>query len=98
LERGAGSPGEEVAAYRLRTRFEQAGCSTAVDAEQYDDGYAGLHALLSGVGVLAGIAAVTGRARGLAALSGAAAAAAIADDCANWSRFARRALAQRRTT
>lgn len=98
LERGAGSPGEEVAAHRLRARFERAGCAAAVDEEQYDDGYARLHAALSGVGVLAGLAAVSGRARGIAALAGAAAAAAIADDCANWSRFARRALAQRRTT
>jgi acetylornithine deacetylase/succinyl-diaminopimelate desuccinylase-like protein len=98
LERGAGSPGEEVAAYRLRERFEAAGCRAAVDEEQYDDGYARLHAGLSAAGALAGLAAVTGRARPLAFLAGAGAAAAIADDCANWSRFARRALAQKRTT
>jgi acetylornithine deacetylase/succinyl-diaminopimelate desuccinylase-like protein len=98
LERGAGSPGEEVAAHRLRARFEAAGCAATVDEEQYYDGYARLHALFSGIGALAGLAAITGRARPLAALAGAAAAAAIADDCANWSRFARRALAERRTT
>ena len=98
LERGAGSPGEEVAAYRLRTRFEQAGCSATVDEEEYDDGYARLHAALSGIGALAGLAAISGRARGLAVLAGAGAAAAIADDCANWTRFTRHALAQRRTT
>jgi acetylornithine deacetylase/succinyl-diaminopimelate desuccinylase-like protein len=98
LERGAGSPGEEVAAHRLRARFEAAGCTATVDEEEYYDGYARLHALLSGVGALAGLAAVSGRARPLAALAGAGAAAAIADDCANWSRFARRALGQRRTT
>ena len=98
LERGAGSPGEEVAAHRLRERFERAGCDAAVDEEQYDDGYARMHATLSAVGAVAGVAAVAGRARGLAFLAGAAAAAAIADDCANWSRFARRALAERRTT
>ena len=98
LERGAGSPGEEVAAHRLCARFEAAGCAATVDEEQYQDGYARLHALLSGVGVLAGVAALRGRARPLAALGGAAAAAAIADDCANWSRFARGALAERRTT
>jgi acetylornithine deacetylase/succinyl-diaminopimelate desuccinylase-like protein len=98
LERGAGSPGEEVAAHRLRKRFEAAGCEAAVDEEEYDDGYARLHAFLSGVGALAGLAAVSGRARPVAALAGAGAAVAIADDCANWSRFARRALAERRTT
>ena len=98
LERGAGSPGEEVAAWRLRDRFEQVGCSAAVDEEEYDDGFARLHATLVGVGALAGIAGARGRARGLAALAAAGAAVAIADDCANWSRFARRALGPRRTT
>jgi acetylornithine deacetylase/succinyl-diaminopimelate desuccinylase-like protein len=98
LERGAGSPGEEVAAHRLRARFEAAGCTATVDEEEYHDGYARLHALLSGVGALAGLAALSGRARPLAALAGVGAAAAIADDCANWSRFARRALAEQRTT
>jgi len=98
LERGAGSPGEEVAAHRLRERFEQAGCTARVDEEEYYDGYARLHATLSAVGALAGLAALKGRARPLAFLAGAAAAAAIADDCANWSRFARRALSEKRTT
>jgi len=98
LERGAGSPGEEVAAHRLRARFEAAGCAATVDEEEYYDGYARLHALLSGVGALAGLAAISGRARPLAVLAGIGAAAAIADDCANWSRFARRALAEQRTT
>ena len=98
LERGAGSPGEEVAAHRLRARFEAAGCTATVDEEEYYDGYARLHALLSAAGALAGLAAVSGRARPLAALAGIGAAAAIADDCANWSRFARRSLAERRTT
>ena len=98
LERGAGSPGEEVAAWRLRARLERAGCAASVDEEAYDDGYAHLHAGLQAVGALAGLAAISGRARGLAAVAGAVAAAAIADDCANWSRFARRALGRRRTT
>ena len=34
LERGAGSPGEEVAAHRLRGRFESAGCTAVVDEEE----------------------------------------------------------------
>jgi acetylornithine deacetylase/succinyl-diaminopimelate desuccinylase-like protein len=98
LERGAGSPGEEVAAHRLRERFERVGCTAWVDEEEYYDGYARLHATLSAVGALAGLAALTGRARPLGFLAGAGAAAAIADDCANWSRFARRALSEKRTT
>ena len=98
LERGAGSPGEEVAAHRLRGRFESAGCTAVVDEEEYDDGYARLHAGLSALGAVAGLAAVSGRFRAFAALGGAAAAAAIADDCANWSRFARRAIGVRRKT
>jgi acetylornithine deacetylase/succinyl-diaminopimelate desuccinylase-like protein len=98
LERGAGTPGEEVAAHRLRTWFERAGCTATVDEEEYEDGYARLHASLSAVGVLAGIAALSGKARALAALAGAGAAAAIADDCANWNRVARRGLAERKTT
>ena len=98
LERGAGSPGEEVAAHRLRERFEAAGCTAQVDEEEFYDGYARLHAALSGAGVLAGLAALTGKARPLAFLAGAGAAVAIADDCANWSRFARRALAEKRKT
>ena len=98
LERGAGSPGEEVAAHRLRDRFEAAGCIAQVDEEEFYDGYARLHAALSAAGVLAGLAALTGKARPLAFLAGAGAAVAIADDCANWSRFARRALAEKRKT
>ena len=98
LERGAGSPGEEVAAHRLRTRFESAGCTAVVDEEEYDHGYARLHAALSAVGAAAGLAALSGRFRALAALAGAGAAVAIADDCANWNRFARRALGERRMT
>jgi acetylornithine deacetylase/succinyl-diaminopimelate desuccinylase-like protein len=98
LERGAGSPGEEVAAHRLRSRLEEAGCSATVDEEVFLDGYAAMHAALSAVGVVAGLAALRGRARALAALAGAGAAAAIADDCANWSRFFRRRFAARRKT
>jgi len=98
LERGAGSPGEREAARRLCRHLERAGCVAVVDEEQYRDGYARLHGALSAVGALAGLAAVAGRARGPAVLAGAGAAAAIADDCANWGRVARRAVAGRRTT
>jgi Peptidase family M28 len=98
LERGAGSPGEEVAAHRLRGRLESTGCVATVEEAEFDDGYARLHAGLSAVGVAAGLAALAGRGRALATIAGAGAAAAIADDCANWSRVARRALGQPRTT
>ena len=98
LERGAGSPGEEVAARRLCGRFDELGCRASVEEEVYLDGYARMHAALSAVGAVAGLAALSGRARPLAVLAGGAAAAAIADDCANWSRFARRAVAERRKT
>jgi acetylornithine deacetylase/succinyl-diaminopimelate desuccinylase-like protein len=98
LERGAGSPGEEVAAHRLHGRFEQLGCDVTVDEEVFLDGYAPMHAALSAVGALAGLAALASRARPLAALAGAGAAITIADDCANWSRFARRRLAARKKT
>ena len=64
----------------------------------YLDGYARLHAALSAVGALAGLAALCGQGAAARRLAGAGAAAAIADDCANWSRFARRALAERRKT
>ena len=60
LERGAGSPGEEVAAHRLRGRFEQLGCDATVDEEVFLDGYARMHAALSAVGALAGLAALSG--------------------------------------
>ena len=98
LERGAGSDGEREAAELLCRRFERVGCPARVDEDRYLDGYARLHAALSAAGVVAGVAALTGRARFPAALIGAGAAAAIADDCANWSRVVRRALGQERTT
>lgn len=90
LERGAGMPGEEVAAWRLRSRFEQVGCSAEVEAVEYLDGYAGLHAAFCAIGALAGAFAVRGRARGLAALAGLGAAVAAADDSANGARLIRR--------
>ena len=98
LERGAGSEGEREAAVRLRARLARAGCRARVDEERALDGYARLPGALSALGALAGAAAAGGRARVPAAVVGAGAAAAIADDCANWSRFARRALRRWRTT
>ena len=60
LERGAGSPGEEVAAHRLRERFERAGCTRAGRRGGVPTtATRALHAALSAVGVLGG----PGRAR-----------------------------------
>jgi len=98
LERGAGSPGEEVAAWRLRRRFEGAGCRAEVEEVEYLDGYARLHAGFSAVGALAAVLALRGRARGLATLAGLGAAGAAADDSANGSRFVRRRLFGPKTT
>jgi hypothetical protein len=98
LERGAGMPGEEVAAWRLRSLLEDAGAAARVEEEQFDDGYARLHAGFSAVGVMAGAAALRGRGRALATLAGVAAAAAAADDSGNGARFVRRRVLGRKTT
>jgi hypothetical protein len=98
LTRGAGMEGEREAAELLRGRFERLGLAARVEEEQYDSGFARLHAIFCGVGVLAGLAALRGRARPLAALAGLAAAAASADDSANGVRFIRRAVEGRKTT
>ena len=99
LERGAGSPGEEVAAHRLRGRFER--CRLRRDRRR-----GGVpRRVRAGCTLRSRLSARSpgwprsrARARPLAALAGAGAAAAIADDCANWSRFARRRLAARKKT
>jgi Peptidase family M28 len=98
LERGAGMPGEEAAAYMLRARLEGAGAAARVDEEQFDDGYARLHAGFSALGALAGAAALRGRGRGLAAVAGLAAALAAADDSGNGVRFVRRRVLGRKAT
>ena len=98
LERGAGMPGEREAAELLRGRFEAMGVPVQLDEEEYDCGYARLHALFCGVGVAAGLAGMRGRARPLAAAAGLAAALAAADDSANGVRFVRRAMEGRGKT
>lgn len=98
LERGAGMPGEREAAELLRDRFEALGCPVQIDEELYDRGYARLHAGFAAIGVAAALLALRGRARGVAALAGVAAAAAAADDSANGLRFVRRVLEGQGTT
>jgi Zn-dependent M28 family amino/carboxypeptidase len=98
LVRRAGSDGEHEAARRVAARLEQAGCSVAVDTEQFLDGYAPLLGGLSATGALAGLAALGGRARRLASLTAAAVAAAIADDVSNGPRLLRRAAVKPKET
>ncbi|HYH59647.1 MAG TPA: M28 family peptidase [Thermoleophilaceae bacterium] len=98
LERGAGMEGEREAAELLRARFDRMGVPVAVDEEEFDDGYARLHALFSATGLAAGLLASRGRARPLAAAAGLAAGLASADDSANGARFVRRAIEGRSTT
>lgn len=98
LERGAGSPGEQLAARRLCERLERAGCAARVEEELYDDGYARLHAGLAALGAIAGVMAARGRGRAVAAVAGLAAAVAAADDSGNGARFVRRRVLGRKTT
>ncbi len=98
LEREAGSEGEREAAEWLAARFESAGAPASIDEEDFLDGYAGLHAKLSGVGAAAGVLALSGRARRAAIAGGAAAAALIVDEASNGVRPARRAIERQKTT
>jgi hypothetical protein len=92
MERRAGSPAERDAAYWIAGRLERAGCAARVEEEQFLDGYAPLIAGLTAAGAAAGVAQlVARRGRRPAALVGAAAALAIADDISNGPRLARRA-------
>lgn len=98
LERGAGMPGELEAARLLCERLARAGCAAHVDEEEFDSGYARMHAAFAAVGFLAGLAGGRGRARVLATLAGLAATAAGAADAANRGRFVRRAIEGSNTT
>lgn len=90
LERRAGSAGETAAAEWLGRRLDAAGARTAVERVQFRDGYARLMLPLGAAGLLAGLLALTGRARKPAVAIGTLAAAAIADDADNRARVWRR--------
>jgi Zn-dependent M28 family amino/carboxypeptidase len=100
IERAAGEPGEQEAAKWIVERLTAAGAHNArVEEELFYDGYPQLHAKLSAVGVAAAAAGLfSRRLRGPAALAGVAAGVAIADDCSNGIRFARRTLQRPRAT
>jgi Zn-dependent M28 family amino/carboxypeptidase len=100
IERAAGDPGERQAAEWIVERLTAAGARNArIEEEQFYDGYPRLHAKLSAVGVAAAAAGlVSRRLRGPAALAGLGAGLAIADDCSNGARVARKAMRQPRTT
>jgi Zn-dependent M28 family amino/carboxypeptidase len=100
IERAAGEPGERQAAAWIVERMSAAGAPNArIEEEQFYDGYPRLHAKLSAVGVAAAAAGlVSRRLRGPAALAGLGAGLAIADDCSNGARVARRVTRRPRTT
>ncbi|KLO27383.1 M28 family metallopeptidase [Mycobacterium haemophilum] len=100
IERAAGQPGEQQAARWIVERLGAAGAHNArVEEEQFYDGYPRLHAKLTAVGVVAGVAGlVSRRLRGPAAVAGLSAGLAIADDCSNGARVVRRTVQKPRTT
>jgi hypothetical protein len=98
LERAAGSPGEQEAAQWLAARLARAGAEARIEEEQFHPGYARELLPLSAMALVAGLAALRGRARFAAAAVGAAAAAAIADDVDNRRRVWRRLTVRPRTT
>jgi Zn-dependent M28 family amino/carboxypeptidase len=100
IERAAGEPGERQAAAWIVERLNAAGARDArIEEETFYGGYPRLHARLSGVGVAAALAGLMSRRlRAPAALAGLAAGLAIADDCSNGVRIARRTLEKPATT
>jgi Zn-dependent M28 family amino/carboxypeptidase len=98
LERRAGSRDEERAARWISERLAHAGCESAVEEEQFLDGYARVIGPLAAAGALAGAAALGRRWRAAAGAAGAMATAAIADDISNGPRLFRRATVRARPT
>ena len=100
IERAAGEPGELEAAKWIVERLSAAGAQNArIEEEQYFDGYPRLHLKLSAIGVAAGLAGlVSRRLRVPAAVAGVGAGLAIADDCSNGLRIARKSTEKPRTT
>jgi hypothetical protein len=98
LERRAGSVGEHEAATWLAERLTRAGAPAAVEEAEFHGGYAALLLPLGLAGVSAGLAAVAGASRRVAAAVAAGAAGLIADDVSNRRRLWRRVVGRRRTT
>jgi hypothetical protein len=91
------SPGERVAAARIRALLEEAGWVADAEPERVFRSYAWPIGLLLAGGTAAGVLAGRGH-RWVGVLGGAAAAAGIADDITSGSMLARRMLMRRRTT
>jgi Zn-dependent M28 family amino/carboxypeptidase len=100
IERAAGEAGEHEAARWIVERLVAAGAQNArIEEEQYFGGYPRLHVKLAAIGVAAGLAGlVSRRLRVPAAVAGLGAGLAIADDCSNGPRVARKRMEESRTT
>src|SRR4051794_9627949 len=94
LDRPSASPGEREAAEWIRDRLEALGVPARVEAERAHGTYWWPLAALTGAAGLAGL--WRGR-RALAALTGALAAAGVADDVSAGPHVMRRLLPQRQT-
>lgn len=98
LERRAGSPGEREAAHWISDRLAAAGCRSTVEDAEFLEGYARPLIPLGLTSAGAGLMALTGRARRLAAAIAATAAAAVADDIQNGTRIWRRLISRPQAT
>ncbi|HYF27040.1 MAG TPA: MFS transporter, partial [Baekduia sp.] len=100
LDRPPCSEGERQAALWLADRLRQEGCTVALESDEAFTGFARTHAGLSAIAATAGLlgARRDRRARLAGAALGLAAAAAVADDCANGPRLMRPVWQRRGTT
>jgi hypothetical protein len=98
LERGAGSRGETEAAEWLAQRLRAVGAPARVEAVRYREGFARLMLPLGAVATLAGLVAMTGRARRTTALAATLAGLAFADDADNRLRVWRKLVTRPRAT
>jgi hypothetical protein len=97
IERPSNSEGERQAAEWIAAKLNDLGADARVEEELSFSSFARPMAALSALGVAAGISAAKGK-RGLAAVLGLAAAAAIADDSANVKRVFRRLTMRKKPT
>ncbi len=98
LERAPGSPGEREAADWISERLAAAGCRCVVEEAEFLDGYARPLIPLGLASAGAGLVALTGRARWLAAAIGVTTAAGVADDVQNGTRAWRRLIGRPQAT
>jgi hypothetical protein len=96
IERPSASPGEREAAEWIAANLRELGLDATVEEERAHGTYWWPQGLLSAAGVVAGALALRGRRR-TAAVLGAAASAALADDCSAGPLLFRRLLPQRST-